>query len=469
MSFRVLTLLKLVFIESKYEKQSLLAFLLKKPKKAPAMRLKTCFILAVSLAPPLHGLGQEIATAFPLKWKAPIGQVSYRTQPALVQGKLFVGSNGNHFNDYLLDSGNGVHVLDAKSGKSLGVLGTDTWGDLDVNGVLAVGDRIFFGNDNDEFLCYSAKDLKLLWRIPTSGDCEHAPTLLRRKDGDQVIVFATEIGEIRAVRPSNGATVWVHYDRNFEGWKPGKTPFVYRVASSFQTGTTFFDAPHVSDLSGDGVFDFVYFDFDAVSVISGQTGTEILYKDNPPGVHYNNYSSPTVIQTPQGACLFQSGTHFQKGTSFLARTLLPSGKQLTPIELQKDTRLDAFPSPLAAQSGILLLNPNGNFRLHGSNNTSIPVGGRASETPSGQGFLGRDSFTYKGKPVLVHIQEYVYGSKLSRLTLLSGSDLSIVADYSLPTRCESKPHLLDVDADGHLELLYGCSDGYLYCHEIPTP
>ena len=59
-----------------------------------------------------------------------------------------------------------------------------------------------------------------------SGDVEHQPTLIVRKNGN-LIAFATEVGEIRAVELKKGNTVWKYYDSNFNGWKEGHNRFVF--------------------------------------------------------------------------------------------------------------------------------------------------------------------------------------------------------------------------------------------------
>jgi hypothetical protein len=70
--------------------------------------------------------------------------------------------------------------------------------------------------------------------------------------------------------------------------------------------------------------------------------------------------------------------------------------------------------------------------------------------------------------VLLQIVETAHGKEYGLLELLDPSTLHLVASFDLPGRCESRPHLLDVDGDGALELLFGCANGVFYCHEIPA-
>jgi len=410
--------------------------------------------------------GQPIAETFPLKWNAQIGCTSYRTEPALVGTKVFVGSNGSHFNDFLMDSGNGVHVVSGMTGKVERTIAADAWGDVDVNGVLAVGDRVFFGNDNNEFLCYSAKDYRLIWRIPTSGDCEHVPTLVRRKGGDQIVVFATEAGEVRAVRPSDGSTVWVHYSEEFDGWKPGSTHFVYKVASAMTSGTTYFDPPHVQDLTGDGVVDLVYYGEGAAVCLSGATG-EVLLR-HPVGSYFH-YQRPTVVNLPQGPVLLTRKHHQSLDKTTLHRTLLPSGKALAATLVEGYCALETYSAPRPDQSGVLVRTNKGPHRFDVAAGTTVPLPVAGSnKNYYSKCFMGARTATYRGREVLLQIVETAHGAEHGLLELLDAATLHHVASFDLPTRCESRPHLLDVDGDGALELLYGCANGVFYCHEIPA-
>ena len=73
-----------------------------------------------------------------------------------------------------------------------------------------------------------------------------------------MIVFATETGELRAVDPENGNTIWEHLHPNFKGWRQGDNRFVFKIKTHFRSGGIFFSKPAVSDLNSDGVVDLVY-------------------------------------------------------------------------------------------------------------------------------------------------------------------------------------------------------------------
>ena len=201
------------------------------------------------------------------KWVVDIGNMSYRSNFELVDGHIYVGSNGEYFNDWhTWDKKSGVYKINAKSGKLVKKFANGKMGDMDVNGLLYYKDYLFFGNDNDEFLCTDLNG-EIIWRIPVSGDVEHRPTLVKRKD-DDVIVFATEVGEVRAVNPENGNTVWEYYHPEFNGWKKGDNRYVFKLTTHFKRGYIFFDQPIRNDYNGDGVMDLHW----NGTVLSGQNG-----------------------------------------------------------------------------------------------------------------------------------------------------------------------------------------------------
>lgn len=418
--------------------------------------------LIFSLLIPQLAISQDIADVFPLKWSAEIGNVTYRSTIGVHGTTLFVGSNGEKFNDYYHEAGNGVYALDGLTGQVIRRLGTDAWGDLDVNGVVVDQGRVYFGNDNDEFLCYDAASGKLLWRLPTSGDVEHAPTILRRRGGDQVIVFATEIGEIRAVNPNDGSTVWVYYHPEFDGWKPGKNRFVYRVGAAIRSGNRYFAPPEVVDANGDGVLDLVYSSNGLVETISGQNGR--LLNTFPTQVAY--FATPHIVESSAGPVLLVFYHEWESNTTRIRRINLRTGEELTASRVELDF-YEGITAPINSDSwthnhkGVVL-----RLRAEAPLIQLLPnPAGRGEVDPGG--FYAHDLLTFRGKQWVAIIDEYDYKTKKSTLSLLDPETWAPTYRFTLPAQTESLPHLMDVDGDGEEELLFGSYDGVLYCHEIP--
>ena len=140
--------------------------------KLQIKRILFVWVVCASATTATTATAQDIHDHLPLKWTAEIGQVSYRTVPALTNGRLFVGSNGNYFRDFRIEDAGGVYVLDAATGRQVGKIGGESWGDLDVNGVVAHDGQVFFGNDNEEFMCYDGGTLEPVWRLPVSCDVD---------------------------------------------------------------------------------------------------------------------------------------------------------------------------------------------------------------------------------------------------------------------------------------------------------
>lgn len=130
---------------------------------------------------------------FPLKWKAKIGLSTFRTTLMYANGRVFAPSNGDSLGS-LMDSSDGVYVINGKTGQIEKHIITGKGGDLDVNGIAIYGDRLFFGNDNNEFFSFNLQG-ESNWSISVNGDVEGAPAITDfDDDGQPDVVVATEAG-----------------------------------------------------------------------------------------------------------------------------------------------------------------------------------------------------------------------------------------------------------------------------------
>lgn len=132
-------------------------------------------------------------------WETEIGKTTFRTNISLSPSYLIIGSNGDNYRDaYITDNRNGVHMINRKTGKRVRNFSHGSFGDLDVNGTLIYNNLIYFGNDNDEFICADFKgDIK--FSLPVSGDVESEAVLIKI-NGKDALVFGTEAGELRAIK-----------------------------------------------------------------------------------------------------------------------------------------------------------------------------------------------------------------------------------------------------------------------------
>jgi hypothetical protein len=238
------------------------------------------------------------------------------------------------------------------------------------------------------------------------------------------------------------------------------------VAAAMTSGTTYFDPPHVQDLTGDGVVDLVYYGEDHAVCLSGATGDVLLR--HPVGSYFH-YQRPTVVNLPQGPVLVTRKYHQALDKTTLHRTLLPSGKALAATLVEGYSSMETYGAPRPDVSGVLVRTSTGTHRFDVAAGTTalLPVAG-SNKNRYSKCFMGARTAKYKGREVLLQIVETAHGKEYGLLELLDPSTLHLVASFDLPGRCESRPHLLDVDGDGALELLFGCANGVFYCHEIPA-
>lgn len=233
-----------------------------------------------------------IESEFPVIWKADIGAASFRSNAVFNGDDIIIGSNGSRFMDYnIMDSKSGVYVLNAKTGRIKSKICTELLGDMDVNGVLLYNGKLYFGNDNEEFLC-TTYDGKIIWRNPTSGDIEHEPVFIQNK-GVKQIIYASELGEVTAINPETGKTIWQYFTPEFSGWKPGDNRSIFKVKAFFSNTASFFIKPQISDINLDGTKDLIYLTRDnKIIAINGSNG-KLLWKKEFKGYYFDDFISMT--------------------------------------------------------------------------------------------------------------------------------------------------------------------------------
>lgn len=159
---------------------------------------------------------ESIADVFAKKWSKEIGFTSFRTNIIEDNGNIIVGSNGAD-RESKEDKYDGVYILAANDGEVKHQLGNTSAGDNDVNGVALDGKKLFFGNDNKAFYCYTTAG-KLLWKYTTLDDTEGCPAVADlNKDGVKDVIFATEGFGLTALNGKNGQEIWkrVHPEKNY--------------------------------------------------------------------------------------------------------------------------------------------------------------------------------------------------------------------------------------------------------------
>ena len=429
-------------------------------------------------------LPSEEATPFPsieskcqLIWKTKTGDASFRSNVVFRGDRLWIGSNGDSFMDRgLIEPGSGVYELDRRTGKQRRHFANELFGDMDVNGLLMRSDRLYFGNDNEEFLCTDLQG-KILWRNPTSGDIEHEPSLLQTKNGE-VVVYAAESGEVKAVDPEQGNVIWSYYVPEFDGWKPGDDRTVFKVKAWFRNTSHFYTRPLVVDVNADGTNDLIYRTFGGnLLALNGNTGSKLWSVEEKESlslgmavigqgkqkkiVALRNINADTVR--------YEIAFFSLQGQKLASRPVseLSWGSGLNALSIDGDHVL------INGRTKTFQVDPSGSVR---EIDRSIPFPFKSGNNELVNGYRnGNDPLFAEGfiplkngkKGVVVMNQCDLGNTDVGFVEILSLEDGSVLDRFSLPACGEMPPVIRDVDLDGDLDLLFAGYDGYLYCYQLP--
>ena len=421
----------------------------------------------------------EIGKTFPLLWKADIGRVSFRSNVIFNGNDVIIGSNGSYYMDYnLYDKKSGVYILNGQNGKIKKSFSGDCLGDMDVNGLLLYNQKLYFGNDNEEFFCTTPEG-KTIWKKPTSGDIEHEPVLIEGKN-KKYIVYASESGEVRAVEPETGKTVWVYYTPDFNGWKPEDNRTIFKVKSFFSNTASFFTKPELRDLNNDGVLDLLYLTYDnKLYAINGNNGqlfwcfsnneylgfqnlvtgngeasTPILFYSTYKGP--NNYCSYQITLNAKGKCIKKDST-FQTDRGLSLNNFCTKNNKLI---------LASNESLLIYEKNILTDSISRNFE--GVNKYAFSRTNNTMSRNYGDALLSNTTFPYKGsKNCILVLNQHDYANfDYGFIEIISLDTKQVIDRFELPASSEMAPILKDVNQDGYLDLLVNCTDGFLYCYNL---
>jgi len=420
-----------------------------------------------------------IETEMPLRWKTRIGNTTFRSNMLLHNGELYIGSNGTSYKDYsVIDETSGVYVLDSRSGRVKRHFAHATFGDMDVNGLMMYNNRLYFGNDNEEFLCTDLNGT-ILWRLPASGDVEHEPVLLNIR-GRKVVVYASESGEVRAVDPAKGATVWSYFIPEFQGWKPGDNRTVFKVQAWFSNTLALLSKPLVADLNSDGVTYLIYPGYnDKVYAVSGATGRSLWTYSNGNMLDLSaalggTAVNPTIMLTSR--IYSDSGA---RGTYLL--TLSKQGHLLQKQLMDAETygaglntlQLPGTGALFTNAGGLALIDKTGSMQSLCRNITYLWSGkdGQTEALPrsSGESLLSTATFRWHQQQECIAIlhQNDNADRQHGFLEVIDIHSRQVLHRLLLPSTAEMPPVVCDTDGDGKPELLISCRDRMLYCFSLP--
>ncbi len=433
-------------------------------------------MLSIALLISISAIPQDITefrNHFPLKWKTKIGGVTFKTNFVSRDGLLIVGSNGEHYRDWALDKNNGVYFIDPPTGKILHRVAFERLGDMDVNGIAAGRGKIFFGNDNEEFLCYDTCGNKI-WRMPASGDVESEPVLADINcDGVNEVIFGTETGEAAALDSRNGKTIWSFRIKDFSGWEKTENRFVFKVGAYFSAGSGFVAKPAITDLTGDGVPDFIYNCRDNYTyALNGENG-DLLWKFNHGAIWYIA-NEPMVIDNGSSKHIYLFWNRSEEdGIREDLRIVRLNEKGI----LQK-----SYPATWHYSINYAPVEHNGNL-LSITRDTlavlNIKTGHLRKISIAYEDYFKTESYYSRyhavtARPVLYDIlgkgsKQLILVNEYGTFQIIDSRTFKTLKYFMLPSGTETTPLISDIDSDGKMEMLIGCYDGYLYCYDLKIP
>jgi outer membrane protein assembly factor BamB len=432
----------------------------------------------ISSAPPYEAIEKK----HPLLWKTEMGRASFRTNVISTPTSLIMGSNGNQFIDWgVVDERSGLYMINPSNGKIRSALNFQKWGDFDVNGAVMINNKILFGNDNEELFCVDFSG-NILWRKMVSGDIEAEPVLLdmNRK---KVVVYATELGEVSAVNPETGATIWSYFTPDFSGWRKSNNRNIFKIKAFMSNTKSFFTRPALADVNSDGVQDLVYSSYnDVVYCISGSNGKLLWTLDDDA----TDFSLLVDARSINGTTEFWVSSYIYNSTSsnysLNISRISNQGKEVGKIFLQHDDEFSlSLNSFQIGKQKYLYVTCDSLFEVE--NNRVIRT------LHIGENYVRKDSWNNNEDLSVRNYPDQLFGTKIFKynnqesciallsqfdranytqgfVTIISLKDWKVLGRYAIPASSELPPQISDFNHDGKDEILINCSDGFTYCYQV---
>jgi hypothetical protein len=434
--------------------------------------------LSGSKAPPY----QPIDEALTLQWESSIGRASFRSNISTTKDLLIIGSNGNEFRDgSFMDLNSGVYFISSRTGKIEKSVSEERWGDFDVNGTIIYNGYVYFGNDNEEFICVDMNG-NIIWKNLASGDIEAEPVLIDIK-GKKAIVYATELGEVKAVDPTTGKSFWSYFTPGFSGWKEGDSRPIFKVKAFLSSTESFFTKPVLADVNKDGVSDIIYSClYNNVVCISGNSG-KLLWDLKETDTYYSYSIDYKKIGNSTEFWLATSTYNREAEKSFLSITRINErGEIVGRIPIQDSSSssfslnslsLDNGQQLYATEDSVFIIENNrvksaiyigDTFHVKSTWDNEVRIINRVYHDQ----LFSSSSFNYKGNDSCIALLSQYDRANYENgfITIISLKSQKVIARLALPDISEMPPQVGDFNKDGKTDLLINCADGKLYCYQL---
>lgn len=423
------------------------------------------FVFCISL-----GQSQtKIEDAFKLEWKQFVGLTTFRSNAIFDGEHLYIPSNGARAN-VLNDLADGVYKLNGE-GRIVHQFNAEGESDEDCNGIAIDGDRLYFGNDDGNFYCYT-KTGDLMWKYNITGsdfkladhtdDVEGVPLLADiDQDGVKDVVFTVEGRGVYALNGKTGLMIWNYLYL----WEDG----------------SYMNSPAAIDINKDGVLDIIVgakrdahsgpWDYqNALFAINGKSGTPLWQYDTHSGIH----ASPTIIT-------YHGQPRIVVAEAYSDVSLLYTDGRLdrfVNLNLPQGGISGLFSSPVINSNGVMVIGTSWWSDEDGIWVCDINES-NFSTASDGLDELGGNYKAYhtvgrvSSSAIIAELHKQTKGQEFLICTekgeaLLFDNGGNLLERFQLPAGVEATPIIADVDGDKKLELVITCLDGYVYCYQTKT-
>jgi len=372
------------------------------------------------------------------RWASKVGKTTFRTTMAVIGDRLVIGTHGPTLGGKN-ERGDGVYVLDARSGKTRLMIATPGQGDRDVGGVAVDGDHVYFTTDNAQIVAASLADGKILWHVPARGKVRPAPALGDLNGDNRVdVVAGDEQGVLYALDGATGRKLWT-----------------VPTGTNDYAARGFIAAAAIGDLDGDKRLDVV---------AGARDGVLAAYRGADGGVLWQTSFGSGIHASPSIADFDQDGRPEVLGAWSYGDVAIidgASGNKRWQARVALDgggiEGLFGSPIPLPGKPGVLIVPTAWWDKDDG-------IVGLGVDARIFKSFEGRVSASAVVADLAGTGSAALIGTERGRLLMLT-SDGGVAELAKLGGPIEAPALIADADGDSRYELFVASNDGLVTCFD----